>query len=187
MISLRAYARHRGCRLSTVQDAIRAGRLSRAVTRDAKGSPKITDAATADREWAATTRAEHVPVATIMRKATLPPADVAVLVDRLEALMAELQADSRATAAEYLPFLVAGAAEALAVAGRPVTLESVGRALDRGEDSAGLPAPLLTAVDDMDADRRSLRDLARRIGREAVLELEALSEAAEGADADGER
>ena len=55
MVSLRAYARSRGCSLRGVQKAIASGRLVDAVTADSKGRPKIVSIELADREWAANT------------------------------------------------------------------------------------------------------------------------------------
>ena len=56
-LSLSAYARHRGCRLNAVQEAIAAGRLRKSLTRDGK----IRDAEAADAEWEATTHSEMRP------------------------------------------------------------------------------------------------------------------------------
>lgn len=56
-LSLSAYARHRGCRLSSVQEAVRSGRLRKSLTKDGK----IRDAEAADAEWEATTHAEMRP------------------------------------------------------------------------------------------------------------------------------
>lgn len=61
-LSLRAYSRHRDCALSTVQEAISAGRLVRSVVRDAAGKSKIRSAEEADAEWRASTRSEHIPL-----------------------------------------------------------------------------------------------------------------------------
>ncbi len=55
MMSLRAYARHRGCRPRSVQVAIENGRLRESVVLDARGRRWISDAALADREWDANT------------------------------------------------------------------------------------------------------------------------------------
>jgi len=56
-MSLRAFARWRGVRLSAVQRAIADGRLTkRSVGRDAKGRPFIKDSATAAVEWEERTR-----------------------------------------------------------------------------------------------------------------------------------
>lgn len=73
-LSLRAYAKHRGCRLSAVQRAIESGRLSKSVARDGRGSPKITDAAAADAEWSATTKDNRVPLAVQLMRPPPPPA-----------------------------------------------------------------------------------------------------------------
>lgn len=62
-LSLRAYAKHRGCSAMAVSRAVRAGRLEKSVGRDAKGAPVILDAELADREWAETTKDRHVPIA----------------------------------------------------------------------------------------------------------------------------
>jgi hypothetical protein len=63
-LSLRAYARHRkesglaGGTLAAVQQAIKAGRLRKALTKDGK----IRDATAADAEWAATTHVDRIPL-----------------------------------------------------------------------------------------------------------------------------
>lgn len=54
-ISLRAYAKRRGCSAMSVSVAVRDGRLSRSVVRDEHGQPKIGDPDLADREWEANT------------------------------------------------------------------------------------------------------------------------------------
>ena len=61
-LSVRAYARRRGCSDNAVRQAIRAGRLKRSIVRDAKGRAKIADPELADQEWAATTHADRVPL-----------------------------------------------------------------------------------------------------------------------------
>lgn len=67
-ISCRAYAKHRNVTPMAVSLAIKTGRLSRSVVRDAMGSPKIASIALADQEWEANTdhtrspqRAEPLP------------------------------------------------------------------------------------------------------------------------------
>ncbi len=62
-LSQRAYAKHRGCRLSAVQRAIKDGRLSKSLGRNGDGPWQIIDAALADAEWAATTKDNRVPLA----------------------------------------------------------------------------------------------------------------------------
>ena len=57
----REYARHRGCEPSAVRQAIKAGRISASVKRDAAGDYSI-DPKRADLEWAATTYADRVPL-----------------------------------------------------------------------------------------------------------------------------
>lgn len=57
-LSQRAYARHRGCSVTTVCEAIARGRLKNSLTADGK----IRDAAEADAEWAATTHADRQPL-----------------------------------------------------------------------------------------------------------------------------
>jgi hypothetical protein len=71
-LSLRAYAKHRGCALSAVQRAIESGRLSASVARDGRGHPKITDAAAADAEWSATTKDNRVPLAVQLQREAAP-------------------------------------------------------------------------------------------------------------------
>jgi phage terminase Nu1 subunit (DNA packaging protein) len=68
-LSLRAYAKHRGCSLSAVQKALASGRLKTSTALDGKGQRKITDAALADAEWTATTHADRVPLAVQLRRA----------------------------------------------------------------------------------------------------------------------
>lgn len=58
-LSQRGYAEHRGCSLSTVQKAIRDGRLDESITRDARGHAKISDVELADAEWERYTRARN--------------------------------------------------------------------------------------------------------------------------------
>lgn len=53
-MSLRAYAKRVGVSVEAVSQAIKAGRLTKSVTRES-GKPKIADAELADREWAANT------------------------------------------------------------------------------------------------------------------------------------
>lgn len=53
-LSLRAYARHRGCTLRSVQKAIRGRRLVASIVQ-VEGKPRIADPELADREWAANT------------------------------------------------------------------------------------------------------------------------------------
>lgn len=55
-ISVRAYARHRGCTHQAVRKAIDDGRLEGSVVR-VRGQAKIADVELADREWTANTRA----------------------------------------------------------------------------------------------------------------------------------
>lgn len=55
-ISQRAYARHRGTKISSVQRAISSGRLSTSLTKDDRGVIKIRSAELADAEWKAKTR-----------------------------------------------------------------------------------------------------------------------------------
>jgi hypothetical protein len=54
-ISINAYAKSRGISQPAVTKAIKTGRLSKSIVRDAKGDPKIADPALADQEWAANT------------------------------------------------------------------------------------------------------------------------------------
>jgi phage terminase Nu1 subunit (DNA packaging protein) len=60
-LSQRAYAKHRGCALRAVQQAIEAGRLTRSVVRTDDGKYLI-DPKRADIEWAASTYADRVPL-----------------------------------------------------------------------------------------------------------------------------
>lgn len=54
-MSLRAYAKRIGVSVEAVSQAIKAGRLTKSVTRDSAGKPKIGNAELADKEWAANT------------------------------------------------------------------------------------------------------------------------------------
>lgn len=60
-LSLRAYARRRGCSAEAVSKAITAGRLTGSVIR-VDGQPKIRDPELADREWEASTDRTRSPV-----------------------------------------------------------------------------------------------------------------------------
>lgn len=60
-ISLRAYAEHRKVSVMAVSRAVKSGRLSRSVTRDGHGQPKIADVELADQEWAAHTDLSRAP------------------------------------------------------------------------------------------------------------------------------
>lgn len=84
-MSLRAYARHRGCQLKAVQDAIRDGRLRKSLTVD----KKITSAEDADAEWAATTLTNRIPLTGPAAKGGQAP-DLADSRARREAAEAEL-------------------------------------------------------------------------------------------------
>jgi phage terminase Nu1 subunit (DNA packaging protein) len=67
-LGVNAYARHRAARglpggtRSAVQQAIKSGRLAASVAYVA-GHPRIRDVDTADREWAASTKVDRVPLA----------------------------------------------------------------------------------------------------------------------------
>jgi hypothetical protein len=54
-LSLRAYAKRRGCAVESVSKAVKTGRLSASVVRGPRG-PAIADPELADREWEANTR-----------------------------------------------------------------------------------------------------------------------------------
>jgi hypothetical protein len=173
MMSVRAYAKHRGVRHSAVQRAIEVGRLCRSVVRDAKGRASITDVAAADREWEATTRTDRVPLSVQLSKLAGTADERAPLVARLLEIAAELQADSRAALAEYLPDAIGGAAEALQALGRPTTPAGISAALglDAGLDGWALllTDKLLGAVGSPDLASDEIRALARQEGREAAL------------------
>lgn len=78
MMSLRAYAKHRGVTPMAVSLAVKDGRLVRCVARDAHGAPKITDAALADQEWDANTDANKRMAAAGGDPAALGEADAGV-------------------------------------------------------------------------------------------------------------
>jgi len=61
MISLRAYAKHRGTSVVAVSRAVKSGRLRASVTKDHRGQPKIADIALADKEWAENTDLTRAP------------------------------------------------------------------------------------------------------------------------------
>jgi hypothetical protein len=61
MISLRAYAKHRGASVVAVSRAVKSGRLRASVTRDHRGDPKIADVVLADQEWEANTDLSRAP------------------------------------------------------------------------------------------------------------------------------
>lgn len=56
MSTLTEYAKHRGTSKVAVHKAVKSGRLKASVTRDAHGTPSITDFDLADREWSQNTR-----------------------------------------------------------------------------------------------------------------------------------
>lgn len=60
-MSLRAYAKRRGCTPMAVSVAVKDGRLKFSVTRDATGAPKIKDPDLADREWQENTQHSKRP------------------------------------------------------------------------------------------------------------------------------
>lgn len=60
-LSQRAYAKHRGCALRAVQQAIEAGRLTKSVKRG-PGNTYFIDPKRADIEWAASTYSDRVPL-----------------------------------------------------------------------------------------------------------------------------
>lgn len=147
--SERAYAKHRGCSRSSVQEARRTGRLSASVARDGDG--KITiDFEAADREWAATTKAGHVPMtgrtAPKPRPST-PTPDLGSVAKRLVALVAEYQADTlEGIAKHYVPAVLTGAVEGLRARGAGVSADEVAEALGLDE---GLDGPALQLVSDV--------------------------------------
>lgn len=60
-MSLRAYAKRRGCSAMAVSKAVKTGRLKASVVYDDQGDPKIRDPALADKEWEATTDHSRAP------------------------------------------------------------------------------------------------------------------------------
>ena len=72
-ISPREYAKHRGCALSTVQEAVKTGRLAKSAKR-VKGAWRI-DPALADKEWAASTHADRAPLTGPTAPRAAPPLD----------------------------------------------------------------------------------------------------------------
>lgn len=89
-ISLSAYAKRRGCSVESVSKAVRTGRLSASVVRDARNVPAIADPDLADKEWAANTRGAATATAA-------PPCEPAVMAG-LEATVIE-PAGNRSTPA----------------------------------------------------------------------------------------
>jgi hypothetical protein len=71
-MSQRAYAKHRRCALSTVQEAIKSGRLAKSARR-VKGQWQI-DPALADKEWAASTHSDRAPLTGPTAPRASPPA-----------------------------------------------------------------------------------------------------------------
>jgi len=108
-MSLRAYARHRGCAISAVVKAVQDGRLSASVGRSEVGHPKILDAAKADAEWKASTYADMVPLTgpTAPKKRNGEAEDAPSLAEaraRLDAAKAELaEMDLAERRGELLP------------------------------------------------------------------------------------
>lgn len=62
LTSLTAYAKHRGITVQSVSRAVKDGRLTKSVTYDARGKPKIADVELADQEWAASTQMRVPPL-----------------------------------------------------------------------------------------------------------------------------
>lgn len=62
-LSLRAYAKRRGCSAMAVSQAVRDGRLKESVVRAPNGDPKISDPFLADREWAVNSDLMKAPAA----------------------------------------------------------------------------------------------------------------------------
>lgn len=81
MISLTAYAKHRGVSKEAVSRAIKKGRLARCVERNERGQPKIRSADEADAEWAETTR----PQPAVMPPTSDDPSAAGVYVYAVEA------------------------------------------------------------------------------------------------------
>lgn len=97
-LSLRAYARHRkeaglpGGSLASVQDAIAAGRLRKSITKDRR----ISSAAAADAEWAATTKADRVPLTGPAATGAAPEyAESRARREAAEAALAEIELDEK--------------------------------------------------------------------------------------------
>lgn len=63
-LSLRAYAKRRGCSAEAVSKAIQSGRLRESVAQ-VDGAPKIRDPDLADREWAASTDRTRSPISAV--------------------------------------------------------------------------------------------------------------------------
>ena len=93
-LSLRAYAKHRGCTLRAVQEAIAAGRLSKSLVR-AGTWKRVRDAAAADSEWQATTYSDRVPLSGPGARngsAQDAPSPLSLVRARLDAAKAEIAA-----------------------------------------------------------------------------------------------
>jgi hypothetical protein len=171
LLSERAYAKHRGCARSSVQAARQAGRLTaKSWTIDDAGRVQI-DPEIADREWAASTQADRVPISVRVRKASTQ-ADLAPVVAKLAAVVAEAQRDTVAVASlRHAPAAVEGAAAALRAAGREATAAELERVLDlaAGSDgrALGLACELLDLAGEGAADDL---ELARRAGTLAALD-----------------
>lgn len=72
-LSLRQYAARRGVSPMAVSRAIKTGRLTASVGRDADGTPRINDPELADREWDQRTDLSKAPGAVKARAAARPP------------------------------------------------------------------------------------------------------------------
>ena len=75
MISLRKYAEHRGVSVNAVSKAVKAGRLSKSITRNTQGHPKVTDIGVADTEWMANTDPDQVRVTPTPRAQPAAPTE----------------------------------------------------------------------------------------------------------------
>src|SRR3954470_4357597 len=95
VLSVRAYARHRGSSHQAVLRAIARGRLSAALT-TVDGVTKIADVALADQEWAATTDLSKAPDAVKVRAATPRPAAQAETDGQVSIDFADIPADADA-------------------------------------------------------------------------------------------
>ncbi len=180
-MNLREVGRHLGVSHTAIQKAIKSGRLSRAVTRDAKGKVSI-DPVMAAAEWQNTGR---LPTTGSALKAHTAAGLVGEMAQRLSELIgAQLQVLGRQVTAS-LPYLVAGAVEAIRGKGRePSRSELEAVLLQRpgaeAERYLWIYALLLAAIDDglSAADRI---EMARGEGRRAVLgEADGVADGDEG-------
>lgn len=103
LMSLRAYARHRGVTLSAVQKALKAGRI-RAARIEARGKSRryLIETLAADRDWALNTDATHQPNPTLRDRGIVETAQRGLTLDAEPTSLFEEPARDGPTGAEAL-------------------------------------------------------------------------------------